>query len=69
MKKRGTPKEAAGGLQLGEQVLWWCPACKGVRHRATYQGNDGRRFHCLDAFESKSDMFVMQKVRVTVELV
>lgn len=65
MKKRGTPKEAAGGLHEGEQILWWCPACKGVRHRATATDEDGARYHCLDTAHVK--MFQMRKVKVTVE--
>lgn len=68
MKKRGGPKEAAGGLREGGQVMWWCPLCKGVRHRASFVDEDGRRYHCWDGYTSKSEMFVMKKVRVTVEV-
>lgn len=69
MKKRGTPKEAPGGIHEGEQVMWWCPLCKGVRHRATYVDDEGRRFHCWTGYTSGSSMFMMRKVRVRLEFV
>jgi hypothetical protein len=68
MKKRGTPTEAAGGVQMGVQTMWWCPICKALRHRASNRDEQGNRYHCWDGYVSKSDMFRMVQVQVTVEI-